>query len=166
MSEIQIGDRRGPKGPEGDRGERGHRGHDGDTGPTGPIGPTFRGLAKFSGAMATSGNTFLADTGTAVLVGSNIFPDYPVPSARNLQNLATNIGAFVVPLGASITFEVLVNTGPVLGYSITYNAGDTGVKSISFGPVALPINAVFSLRVTPTGVIVAPVEVSATIEIG
>ena len=36
MSEIHIGDRRGPEGP---RGHRGHRGHEGDGGPTGPTGP-------------------------------------------------------------------------------------------------------------------------------
>ena len=140
------------------------------TGPTGPAAPTpltTRSLVKFSGQTAP-GNAYLADTGTAPIVQSNVFPFYPVPTAHNLFNLATNIGTFVVPANGAIIFEVV--TGPagnvVPGYSITYGPGDTGVngvKSILFGPVPLPPNETFGLRVTAQG-ISTPVLVSAVIE--
>jgi len=114
--------------------------------------------------MGASGSTFLADTGTAVLL-SNSFPDYPVPSPRDLRNLATNIGNFVVPPNSAIVFEVVANGVLVPGYSISYMDGETGVKSILFGPVTLPVNGTFAIRVTPLGSITNPVPVSALIEI-
>ena len=115
--------------------------------------------------MAVSGNTHLADTGTALVAGTNPFPEYPVPAIRTLQNLATNIGEFVVPLGGTIFFQVFVNGSFVPGYSILYMATETGVKSIPFGPVAVPVNGTFALRVTASPEMTSvPIEVSATIE--
>jgi hypothetical protein len=140
----------------------------GATGPTGPTGPslTTRGVAKFSGVIGPGGNMFLADTGTVAISPSNIFPAYPTPSPRNLFNLAANLGEFVVPEAGSVLFEVQANGGFIAGYSITFNPGDTGVKSLLFGPVFVPANGTFAIRVTPSdGTTLGQIPVSALIEI-
>jgi len=175
MSDSKRGSEgRGERGPRGHRGPHGRDGSAGSgttgpaglTGPSGPSGPSSssRSQAKFSGLMQTSGNTLLADAGTANL-GSNTFPAYPVPSAHALQNLATNLGGFVVPAASTIVFEVLVNGAVVAGYSVTYTTGESGVKTITFGPEALSANDTFALRVTPAGTFGSAVPVTATIEV-
>lgn len=109
---------------------------------------------------------FLADTGTVAINPSNIFPAYPTPSPRNLFNLAVNLGEFIVPEAGSIIFEVMVNGSFVAGYSITFNPGDTGVKSLLFGPVSVSASGTFALRATPSdGTTLAQIPVSALIEI-
>ena len=139
----------------------------GNTGATGAIGSSSsRGIAKFSGVLGPNGNMFLADTGTVPINPSNIFPAYPSPSPRNLFNLAVNLGEFVVPEAGSFIFEVLANGVFIPGYSITFNPGDTGVKSLLFGPVFVPANGTFAIRATPSnGTTSVQIPVSALIEI-
>jgi len=82
-----------------------------------------------------------------------------------LRNLAANIGGFVVPAG-TITFEVLVNGAPVAGYALTYAVGESGVKSLTFGPVALAADDTVALAVAPVGVgFSSAIPVSAVLEI-
>jgi len=116
--------------------------------------------------IGPGGNMFLADTGAVPVTPSNIFPAYPSPSSRNLFNLAANLGEFVVSEAGSIIFEVQVNGAIIPGYSITFNPGDTGVKSLLFGPVPVPVNGTFAIRATPSdGTTAGQVPVSALLEI-
>lgn len=138
-------------GERGKRGKRGKRGHRGPAGPAGAAGASA-GLLKFSGsATSTStGITFLADSGIP-LAPSTTALGYPIATAMSLENLSTNLSAGgPVPPGATLVFELLQNGVPVPGFSITYVAGENGIKSVAVGPVAFAIGDTFDLRVTVT----------------
>ncbi len=160
----------------GKRGHRGHRGHQGETGATGPTGPTGptdsgpSGLLKFSGEIAPTveglpGVSYLADWGVGIGVTAVLtFPtSYPVAAALELRNLSTNIFRFVVPPDDSILFELLLNGVAVPGFAITYNPGDTGVKVVFTGPVAVAIGDTLDLQVTNSGDVTDILDASATI---
>jgi len=162
----------GGRGKRGKRGHRGHTGPAGETGPAGPVGPAGSGgLLKFSGfaAGALSGlvpvASFLADSGAGIGVGSILLlaQGYPEAIARSLRNLAVNIFGFTVPPLGSIVVELLQNGVPVPGFSVTYNTGDSGIKTVVAGPAPYAIGDTFDLRVTTTGILAAGVNVSATV---
>ena len=79
--------------------------------------------------------------------------------------MAANIGSFVIPPGESIQFAVVANGGFPPGFEITFVGGETGVKTLIFGPIALPAGGTFALFVTPSDGIITPVAVSAVLEI-
>ena len=160
------------EGERGKRGKRGKRGHRGEQGPAGPAGSG--GLLKFSGtaAAATEGIlpvvSYLEDFGIGLGLGAGIIttePSYPVAIARELQNLATNLLTFVVPPGGSILIELLKNGVAVPGFAISYGAGETGIKTLTAGPVAYAIGDTFDLRVTTAALFAIGVDVSATVGI-
>lgn len=179
--EDERGERgeRGKRGERGERGKRGHRGERGEpgfsgaTGPTGPAGSAVAsgGLLKFAGVVAPAAEllpvaSFLEDFGTGLGAGSiiSLAPDYPVAIPRTFVNMATNLLlGFTVPIGGSIIFELLRNGAPVPGFTITYGAGQTGIQAIAAGPVTFAIGDTFDVRVTVSGTITLPVNVSATI---
>ncbi len=151
---------------DGKRGRRGKRGH------RGKRGPTSGGLLKFSGVAAPAGEggsplaSFLEDSSVGVSIGAIIAPSpaYPVAVAHDFRNMATNLFfGLVVPTGGLIVIELLRNGAAVPGFIITYGSGESGVKSVLAGPAAFAIRDTFDIRVTTSGTIAAPVDISATI---
>jgi hypothetical protein len=155
-----------------ERGKRGKRGKRGHTGPPGPAGSASGGLLKFSGVIAPAGEgpvaSYLEDWGVGVGIGGIIdtAPSYPVAVAHSLVNMATNLlGGVVVPGGGTITFDLVKNlaTVPVVIATIVYGAGDSGIKSVLFGPTPFAIGDTFDLRVTTTGTVEVAIDASATV---
>jgi hypothetical protein len=176
MSEIKLGDRRGPEGDRGPRGhrgeegERGHRGHRGETGPTGAAGLTGSGgLLKWSGVagfgVESIVTSFLADTGVGIgaSVASATAPAYPIGIARSVHNFATNV-LEAVPLGGLLTIELVknINTVPVVLASTSYTPTLVGVHVVPFGPVALTPFDTLDVAVIATNIAVG-LDVSATV---
>lgn len=123
------------------------------------------GLLKFSGQASTAGISFLADGGPGTPVTSA--PSYPVARRKlRLKNLAVNLLGFTPPSGVSLTVQLLKNGSPVSGFSVTYEAGDTGVLSTKTKRVKLSRDDTFDLQVSLAGIGVLPrfVNLSATIE--
>lgn len=151
-------------GPRGRKGARGPRGHQGPVGPTGPAGASA-GLLKFSGAVLStdSGITFLADSGIP-LAPSTTALAYPLATAQSLKNITANLSS-TVPPEATVIFDLLQNGVPVAGFTVTYIAGESGIKSALAGPVAFAIGDTFDLRVTisPVNLFEGDPLVSATI---
>jgi len=154
-------------------GKRGKRGKRGPRGPAGPAGPSAGGLLMFSGTVLSLGEgpslvTFLgaAGPGNTPTTGET---SYPLAIARNFVNIETNLVANgPVPPDTTLTFDLIKNgdlVTPVPGFSITYVAGETGIKSAVAGPVAFAIGDTFDLRVTisPTDSFEINPFVSATI---
>lgn len=82
---------------------------------------------KFSGTVL-EGQSFLADTGDG---DASTDPHaYPTPVAFDTKNMAATIFG-TVPDGGSLVIQCLKNGVAVPGFSITYNGGDTGTKSVS-----------------------------------
>lgn len=154
-------------GKRGKRGKRGHRGEQGEPGPIGPSGLGLGGLLKFSGVVDASVEgtivSYLADTGVGVGDVSviTVAPDYPVAIVRNLVNLATNV-LEAISINGTLTIELLKNGVAVPGFVITYTGGQSGIKTVTAGPVAFAIGDTFDLRLTASFLAVG-VDVTATV---
>jgi hypothetical protein len=116
MSEIKIGDRKGPEGPRGHRGEegeRGHRGRDGSTGPTGPTGST--GPTGATGSTGSTGSTGATGTGSGFSIehanNARALDTTFTPSATN-NVLVSYTLEFVVANGQDITVELRSDPAP------------------------------------------------------
>jgi hypothetical protein len=82
---------------------------------------------KFSG-MTLVGQSFLADTGNGPT--SNVPHAYPVPAPFKTGTMSATIFT-TIPVGGSMTIQCVRNGVPVPGFSITFNGGDIGTKSVT-----------------------------------
>jgi hypothetical protein len=167
----------GPTGPTGSTGPTGPTGFTGgSTGPTGPTGPTggtgpsgdaggSGGLLRFSGLVSPvlpSKETFLVDGGAGFIVPIS----YPVSSSRTFVSLTTELlttydasgipnGAFIVPVGGTVEFQLFHNGVAVPSFITTYVAGEGGPTAIKSAAAPLPelfaVDDTFYLRVLTTG---------------
>jgi len=164
MADIKIIDRGCDDDDDCKRGKRGHRG---------PPGSASGGLLKFSGAVnsdpAQTVVNYLADTNVNSVLLSPFPASYPVAVTHSLRNLATNL-LFQVPQGEGpIVIQLLKNGIPVLGFTITYGPGESGVKAVLAGPEVFvggpPTPDVFDLQVTTTNItsVGSAVNLSATV---
>lgn len=181
--------KRGKRGHRGERGERGERGHEGPTGPTGftgptgptgstgPTGPTGstgptgaaasapNSLLKFSGLIGglpgVTRTFFLSDSGSNPLVPVDFPISYPSAADIVIQNLDVNIGTVVVAPNAAIVISVLVDGAPV--FAVTYTPGESGVNSVTTGPVSVPRHHLIDLQVDVTNFGVPSFILSATV---
>jgi hypothetical protein len=190
----------GPTGPQGLTGATGSTGVGstgptgavGSTGPEGPTGPQApsgggSGLLKFSGPITlikgqTTSENYLADfsyAGNSIITTTfNPFSQpvrYPFALDRNLQNIAANLldtagNPYTVPPDFSFVVEVLVDGVVQPAFSITYNPGDSGIKSAIAGPVLVagaPAPQTLDVRVTATFpftlLFTVPINISVTI---
>jgi hypothetical protein len=82
---------------------------------------------KFSG-MTLVGQSFLADTGNGPT--SSVPHAYPVPAPFETRTMSATIFS-TIPTGGSMTIQCVRNGVPVPGFSITFNGGETGTKSVT-----------------------------------
>jgi len=80
--------------------------------------------------------------------------------------MATNLIGFVVPPTATITFELLLNGAPLLGFVIVYAPGEGGIKTVSAGPAAFGVGDTIDIRIINAGGGVPPPFVDASATVG
>jgi hypothetical protein len=74
------------------------------------------------------GQSFLADTGD--LPASSVPHAYPVPTPFRTGTMSATIFT-AVPVSGSLTIQCVKNGVPVPGFSITFNEGEIGTKSVT-----------------------------------
>lgn len=164
----------GPTGATGATGGTGATGATGDAGVTGATGAGSVGsLIKFSGLAPVAtvilpGVSYLSDG----LVGGvgigdilNAPLDYTLPIARTFTTMAVRLFA-AIPVGGTITVEFIKNllTVPVIVGTVTFTPGTSpGTIFDLFPPNAFVAGDTFEMRVTTTGLVAVPIQVSAVV---
>jgi hypothetical protein len=116
--------------------------------------------ASLSGASAVS---YLADNGPQVPAPTTP-PSYPFLGSRVPISLTVNLLGFIVPAGGSIIAELLNNGSLIPGFVVAYSAGQTGIRSVAFQDKPFVTNSTFDVRITTSGLFVAGVGLSATVQ--
>lgn len=102
-------------------------------------------LLKFCGAAAADGVSYLADFGIGK-TAQDTAPSYPIAIHRlELRDIAVNL---LTTLTGSLTIELLRNGSVVSDFTITYAAGESGVKKLKTDGKTFKRGDTLDVRVT------------------
>jgi len=107
--------------------------------------------------------SYLADVGLQ-LAAPTTPTNYPFHGTHQPVSLTVNLSGFTVPPGGSITVELLNNGNQVPGFEVTYGPGQTGILFFEDDAAKQVTDGVFDIRVTTSGLGVASVPLSATVQ--